>query len=332
MLINRKRVTDYLTKEAPYADGHGAKGDYLGAGLLYYTIPYILKSGLCVCLGSGGGFVHRMMKQAQRDLGNGGRVILVDANIEGVWGSPQWLDEKSFFKTQFPDIEIWMMRTDDAYLKLQEERLRPDYIHIDADHSYECARKDFDNYSRLLSSKGFISMHDTNCPTDLAGVQRVIGEIRKDSAWEVLDMKDIGVGTALIRNTDRVQRRRQLFDEGRKKIDDMLAGRITDKGYRNCPFCREFLKLRSGDECRGCPVSEHKKVKFCGEGPSKEWQKHQVTVHHVENNVPQGDYGDWRRFNNYVVRCPECVRLLKEHMRFVDELEESECGGLVQGR
>lgn len=81
-LINCELVVETLTHEAPWCGSHGADGDYLGMGLIYYGIAYILRAKLAVCLGSGGGFVPRLMRQAQRDLGiaDDARTILVDAN------------------------------------------------------------------------------------------------------------------------------------------------------------------------------------------------------------------------------------------------------------
>src|SRR5690242_13390644 len=49
-----------------YSWSHGAdSGSYIGSGLLYFAIPYMLKAKTCVCIGSGAGFVPRLMHQAQ---------------------------------------------------------------------------------------------------------------------------------------------------------------------------------------------------------------------------------------------------------------------------
>ncbi|HRI57993.1 MAG TPA: hypothetical protein PK170_12970, partial [Anaerolineae bacterium] len=68
-LLSSTTITEALTREAAWAESHGADGGYLGMGLLYYTLTYLLKARVAVCLGSGGGFVPRLMRQAQRDLG-----------------------------------------------------------------------------------------------------------------------------------------------------------------------------------------------------------------------------------------------------------------------
>src|SRR5262245_47159520 len=68
-LINFDLIRRALMRDAPWAGSHGAEGDYLGMGLLYYALVYGMRAKVAVCLGSGGGFVPRLMRQAQRDLG-----------------------------------------------------------------------------------------------------------------------------------------------------------------------------------------------------------------------------------------------------------------------
>jgi len=58
-LLNKSLITDRLMHDAPWSGSHGADGDYLGMGLFYYSIVYMLKARVAVCLGSGGGFVSR---------------------------------------------------------------------------------------------------------------------------------------------------------------------------------------------------------------------------------------------------------------------------------
>lgn len=72
-------------------------------GLIYYGFVYAQQAEVAVCLRLGGGFVPRMMRQAQRDLGiaDRARTILVDANRpQAGWGAPAWLDEQLVFPSQ----------------------------------------------------------------------------------------------------------------------------------------------------------------------------------------------------------------------------------------
>jgi len=67
-LLNKNLIVENLTQEALWAGSHGAEQESLGLGWLYYTIAYMLKARVAVCLGSGGGFISRLMRQAQQDL------------------------------------------------------------------------------------------------------------------------------------------------------------------------------------------------------------------------------------------------------------------------
>ena len=158
--------------------GHGAEEDYLGLGMLYYAITYVLKAELCVCLGSGGGFVPRCMRQAQRDLGIG-RTILVDVG-NGAWGRTTVHDVNSWFRLNFPDVEVWKMLTAEAALMIKHA----DYIHTDADHSFEGVKTDFMAYSQILEPDGIITLHDTH----IQGVRSFVDELSTHSEWQVLEL------------------------------------------------------------------------------------------------------------------------------------------------
>jgi hypothetical protein len=90
-LLNQGFIASTVTGGDRWCASHGAvpDGSDLGAGMLYYSLAYATKATTCVCLGSGGGFVPRLMRQAQRDLGiPGGRTILVDGAYEVHQGRP----------------------------------------------------------------------------------------------------------------------------------------------------------------------------------------------------------------------------------------------------
>jgi hypothetical protein len=200
-LLDTDRITAALTHDAPWCDSHGADGDYLGGGLLYYAIVYALRCELAVCLGSGGGFVPRMMRQAQRDAGIGhrARTVLVDGDVpEAGWGAPTWTGPQSFFRRAFADVEIVLEHTSDAATSFFAARdLRIDYLHIDADHSFEGCLQDFVTYRPLLRDGALVTLHDTNFPG--AGVRTVIDRLRARSDCDVIDLTELGVGTAIVR-------------------------------------------------------------------------------------------------------------------------------------
>ncbi|RYE61622.1 MAG: class I SAM-dependent methyltransferase, partial [Oxalobacteraceae bacterium] len=200
-LLNRDTISAYLTHEAEWQWSHGAGTDYLGMGLLYYAMVYLLKARVAVCLGSGGGFVPRLMRQAQRDIGiaETSRTILVDGNNPSAgWGMPQWLADESFFRKHFPDVEIVVDLTRSAAIGIfEKQNITIDYLHIDADHSFAACLEDFEIYSRFLREGSIVTLHDTNFSG--AGVKHVIEHIRTLSACDVVDFPDIGEGTAVVR-------------------------------------------------------------------------------------------------------------------------------------
>ena len=162
-------------KKVPYRWTHGATDLTLGDGLLVYSIIHYMRAKNCVCLGSGGGFIPRIMSQARMDLhdqqifegeknmewGDVGTTILVDAS-NGVGGHTDWVEKDSFFRTHFP-CRVILDTTENAYYNFfVKEDIKIDYLHIDAGHSYEDVKKDFELYTKLLSPNGIVSIHDTD--------------------------------------------------------------------------------------------------------------------------------------------------------------------------
>ena len=200
-LIDPGFVRSVLTHEAPWCGSHGAEDGYLGMGLLYYALTYLQKARLAVCLGSGGGFVPRLMRQAQRDLGmtDAARTILVDANRpEAGWGSPAWLDTNSFFRRNFADVEIIISTTAQAAADVfSKQGLTIDLLHIDADHSFAACLDDFRRYRPFLGPGSLVTFHDTAFPG--AGVGAVVEYLRSRADCEIVDFSAIGSGTAVAR-------------------------------------------------------------------------------------------------------------------------------------
>ena len=158
-----------------YRWSHGSSDYDLGDGLLIYSAIQFIRAKTCVCLGSGGGFIPRIMTQARIDLyeqnifegnnhnnwGDIGFTIIVDANNK-VGGETDWTDENSFLRTHFYPRYI-NDTTENAYFKFfVKEDIKIDYLHIDAGHSYDNIKQDFELYSKLLNPNGIISIHDTD--------------------------------------------------------------------------------------------------------------------------------------------------------------------------
>ena len=61
------KIYDELTP-VKYRWTHGATDKHLGDGMLIYTAIQYMRAKTCVCLGSGGGFIPRIITQARIDL------------------------------------------------------------------------------------------------------------------------------------------------------------------------------------------------------------------------------------------------------------------------
>ncbi len=218
-LIDENFLVSNITVDDPWCTSHGAEsgGAFLGAGIIYYALAYSLAPQTCVCLGSGGGFVPRLMRQAQRDLKlEPSRTILVDGAQrvskprKEIWGSPYWTDEDSTFRSNYPDVEIIMDLTAAAF----DEYFVPqgvviDYLHIDADHHYDGVKLDWELYKSLVSDGGVITFHDTVNYREPCGVPRLVDEIRAGGDYDVVNFP-IAYGTAVVRKRT-VSREKKIF-------------------------------------------------------------------------------------------------------------------------
>lgn len=206
-LIDKRFITSMLTVDDPWCDSHGAGdgAEDLGAGMLYYALAYSLHAKICVCLGSGGGFVPRLMRQAQRDLCiEGSRTILVDGALEvreerrSIWGSPSWLPEDSTFRRNYPDVEIVLGLTENVRESFfGGGDVVIDFLHIDADHHYDGVKRDWELYSPLVAEGGVITLHDTVNFREPCGVPRLVEEIRRGSDYSIVNFP-IRYGTAIV--------------------------------------------------------------------------------------------------------------------------------------
>jgi|TARA_R110001592_G_scaffold119639_2_gene322965 hypothetical protein len=203
---------------------HGATDFHLGDGLLVYSVIQYMRAKTCVCLGSGGGFIPRIISQARIDLhehgifdgeksmewGDCGTTILVDAS-NGIGGYTDWIDKDSFFRKNFP-CRIILDTTENAYYNFfVKEDIKIDYLHIDAGHSYKDVKNDFELYSKILSPNGIISIHDTDesfekehIVTEDVSVQehhdefangpsKLILELKENKEWEIFNFFNNGI-------------------------------------------------------------------------------------------------------------------------------------------
>ena len=101
--------------------------------------------------------------EGNRDFnwGDIGTTYIVDAANE-IGGEVDWLKKDSFLRKNFYP-RIINETTENAYKNFfVKEDIKIDYLHIDAGHSYEDVKRDFEQYSKLLNKNGIISIHDTD--------------------------------------------------------------------------------------------------------------------------------------------------------------------------
>ena len=115
-ILNHKYIKNNITtndgkEDVKYRWSHGATDKHLGDGILIYSLIQFHKYKTLVCLGSGGGFIPRIMTQARLDLhsqnifegdrayswGDIGCTFVVDP-CNGVGGQSTLDDENSFYR------------------------------------------------------------------------------------------------------------------------------------------------------------------------------------------------------------------------------------------
>lgn len=230
-LLNDVLIKKYLTNNhtinendeevlepVKYRWTHGATDLHLGDGLLIYSFIQFIRAKVCVCIGSGGGFIPRLMTQARMDLhsqnifeGNGqaewgdiGTTIIIDA-ANGVGGFTDWTNENSFLRQHFSPQVILETSERAFYDYFVRQDMKIDYLHIDGDHSYEGVKKDFELYSTIMSENGIITIHDTdqtyhdtlvvteNSKEDFVpfdGPCKFIKELEEDEKWNLVNLKN----------------------------------------------------------------------------------------------------------------------------------------------
>jgi hypothetical protein len=191
--------TERILCAIPYAWSHGATSERLGASMLYYSLVGITQARVAVCLGSGGGFIPCLMRQAQLDLGiQPSATYLVDAVLDAGGGMPDcpggWVHADSAIRVYYPDINIIQEKTSEAVSGFTEESI--DFLHIDADHSYLGVISDLDNYLPKVRPGGFITCHDLR----MQSVQEAVTVVSAACPWlESILMPDWIAGLAILR-------------------------------------------------------------------------------------------------------------------------------------
>ena len=187
-----------ISHTSEWSWSHGTVGTkYAGFAPLYFSLIYTMRSKRCVCLGSGGGFVPKIMAYAQNKLIEENLIVdydvsLVDANLAG-WG------DRSYDNCieGYPEIKLINKTTDEAAELFNDIS----YLHVDADHSEQQVYKDLCNYgSRMKQKNWIITCHDTHTPREIdygIGVYNSIKRWTQENNHDLVNFP-IGFGTAII--------------------------------------------------------------------------------------------------------------------------------------
>jgi len=217
----RKNITNNNDEPVPYRWTHGATDLHMGDGIIVYSLIQHMRAKICVCIGSGGGFIPRIMTQARLDLynqkildgnndynwGDIGCTYLVDA-CNGVGGPTDLEDETSFFRSTFYPRLIKSTSVDAYYDFFVRQDIKIDLLFIDGDHSYEGVKQDFDLYSIILSDNGVIILHDTDANFEetlivsedakkdfykFDGPSRLVKELEKNNDWNLINLHNFRI-------------------------------------------------------------------------------------------------------------------------------------------
>jgi len=212
----KTHLTNNLTIPVPYRWTHGATDLHLGDGLIVYSIIQHMRAKNCVCIGSGGGFIPRIMTQARYDLhqqgifegnsdynwGDIGATYVVDA-CNGIGGPNDLENKESFYRKSFHPRFIKSTSERAYYDFFVIQDIKIDVLFIDGDHSYEGVKLDFELYSKIMSPNGIILIHDTDSEYEESlivsedakkdhhrfdGPSRLIKELQQSSEWNLVNL------------------------------------------------------------------------------------------------------------------------------------------------
>lgn len=225
MITNQEFIEKFITTNeggvVPYLWTHGATQHHLGDGIIVYSLIQHMRSKVCVCIGSGGGFIPRIMTQARIDLynqkvfegnpdfnwGDIGTTYLVDA-CNGVGGPNDLEDENSLFRNKFYPRLIKATSVDAYYDFFVRQDIKIDLLFIDGDHSYEGVKQDFELYSKLLSENGVIVLHDTDAEYEKTfivsedskkdydrfdGPSKLVQELQENHEWNLIKLHNFRI-------------------------------------------------------------------------------------------------------------------------------------------
>ena len=162
MITDNKFIRENITnnglsgKTVPFRWAHGATDEHMGDGIIVYGIIQHMRAKNCICIGSGGGFIPRIMTQARMDLykqgifegddnynwGDIGATYLVDP-CNDIGGPSDVSCEDSFYRNKFRPRFIKETSENAFYNFFVLQDIKIDVLFIDGDQSYEGVKKYF---------------------------------------------------------------------------------------------------------------------------------------------------------------------------------------------
>lgn len=146
---------------------HNANNNSIGFGLLHYALVRNLQPEHALALGSRYGFIPACIALALKANGKG-RLHFVDANYDdrtdcfrtayggtGYWAKPA---SEVFSTLALHEwIDVFVERTDSFFTRTS---VQYSYVYIDANHSYEGVKYDFEKAFEHLAPAGIVTFHD----------------------------------------------------------------------------------------------------------------------------------------------------------------------------
>lgn len=225
MVLNEGYIQSYITTNGgellPYRWTHGATDLHMGDGIIVYALIQHMRAKNCVCIGSGGGFIPRIMTRARVDLyeqhifegdgdwnwGDIGATYLVDP-CNGIGGPSDVDNEESFYRKWFCPRFIKETSENAFYNFFVPQDIKIDVLFLDGDHSYEGVKKDFELYSTILSDNGIIIFHDSDekyvnsliVSEDqkkdyfkFSGPSKFVKELQNSTEWNMVNLFNFGI-------------------------------------------------------------------------------------------------------------------------------------------
>jgi hypothetical protein len=217
----KKNITNNDDQPVPYRWTHGATDLHMGDGIVVYSIIQHMRFKNCVIIGSGGGYIPRIVTQSRLDLykqgvfegnpdfnwGDIGSTYVVDA-CNGVGGPNDLENEDSFYRKNFYPRFIKSTSVDAYYDFFIRQDIKIDFLFIDGDHSYDGVKQDFDLYSQILSDSGIIMIHDTDGDYEESmiisedqrkdyhrfdGPSKFIKELQENPSWNLINLHNFRI-------------------------------------------------------------------------------------------------------------------------------------------